>query len=61
MYYADKVRTLQEIFGVRDIEVKADRVRIGSVETPSVPSGASIDSSCRNTPQSSPSTSTSWI
>lgn len=36
MYYADKVRSLQEIFGVRDIEVKADRVRVGAVEFPIV-------------------------
>lgn len=34
MYYADKVQALQEIFGVRDIEVKADRVRVGEVEYP---------------------------
>lgn len=36
MYYADKVRALQEIFGVSDVEVKADRVRIGSLEFPVV-------------------------
>lgn len=34
MYYADKVRALQEIFGVSDVEVKVDRVRIGRVEFP---------------------------
>jgi SAM-dependent methyltransferase len=36
MYYADKVRALQEIFGVRDIEVSADRIRVGAVEFPVV-------------------------
>ena len=36
MYYADKVGSLQEIFGVRDIEVKADRLRVGPVEFPIV-------------------------
>jgi hypothetical protein len=30
---AGKVRALQEIFGVRDIEVKADRVCSGSVDS----------------------------
>src|SRR5919108_4781224 len=36
MYYADKVRALQEIFGVRDIELTADRIRVGDVEYPVV-------------------------
>lgn len=34
MYYAAKVQSLQEIFGVHDIEVRADRVRVGSAEYP---------------------------
>jgi SAM-dependent methyltransferase len=36
VYYADKLQTLQGIFGVRDVEVKADRVRIGRAEFPIV-------------------------
>jgi SAM-dependent methyltransferase len=34
MYYADKLQALQEIFGIRDIEVRSDRVRVGDVEYP---------------------------
>lgn len=34
MYYADKVAALRDIFGVRDIEVRADRIRVGTAEFP---------------------------
>ena len=36
MYYAGKVQALREIFGVRDIVVTNDRIRVGAVEFPVV-------------------------
>lgn len=34
VYYADKVPALREIFGVRDIDVTADRIRVGTTAYP---------------------------
>jgi SAM-dependent methyltransferase len=34
VYYANKVRALQQIFGIQDIEIKAHAVRIGGAEFP---------------------------
>jgi SAM-dependent methyltransferase len=34
MYYADKLPALREIFGVRDIDVGPDRIRVGTAEFP---------------------------